>query len=168
MEVRDELLTIGEIAIGIAGFSGVIAAFLQHGGLHPVDRVRFVNLFTAAFSTLFLAFVPIAISHLTAESDRLWISSSLVMTLVWLFNLAVSARAIPQIRRHLSVNPTLPRALVGVPAIMNLGVQILNAGGWLWEPGFLAYLFGLFVYIYSAGLMFVFVILYRPDSESAA
>ena len=50
-EGREELLTVAELAIGIAGFAGVIAAFLQRGGLHPVDRGRFVTLLSAAFGT---------------------------------------------------------------------------------------------------------------------
>ena len=56
----------------------------------------------------------------------------------------------------------MPQIAVGLPSLINLVIQVLNFTGWLWAPGFLAYLFGLFVYIYAAGLMFVFVVLYRP------
>lgn len=63
MEGADELLTIAELSIGIAGFSGVVAAFLQNGGLHPFDRSRFINLFSLSFSTLIPAFVPLLLEN---------------------------------------------------------------------------------------------------------
>jgi len=43
----------------------------------------------------------------------------------------------------------------------------VNLGGWLWEPNFLAYLLGLFIYLYSAGLMFIYVVLFRPATPEA-
>ena len=164
MDVRDELLTIAEIAIGIAGFSGVIAAFLQRDGLHQLDRVRFINLFATTFTILVLAYVPIAISHLIADSDRIWSYSSGVMAIVCFLGSGFTYRLVlPELRTYIPYQSRrLTFALLGVPTLSNLGIQCLNLGGWLWEPGFLAYLFGLFVYLYAAGVMFVFVILYRP------
>jgi hypothetical protein len=162
LEVREELLTIAEIAIGIAGFSGVIAVFLQRDGLHELDRVRFINLFATAFTTLALSYVPIVVSHLAAEPEQIWRYSGGVMIVVWFVGSSLSyKRVFPTIRKHIS-DRTLPFSLLVIPAVMNLGIQIFNLGGWLWEPQFLAYLFGLFAYLYAAGLMFVYVILYRP------
>lgn len=165
MEFREELLTIAEIAIGIAGFSGVIAAFLQRGGLHALDRVRFIGLFTIAFTRLILAFVPIVVLQLPVEANALWAWSSGVMAVVWFFSSAVWLRGIPEFLQQPSTDVVVQRMLLVVPSVLNLLTQVLNAGGWLWEPCFLAYLFGLFVYLYAAGLMFVIVILYRPNSE---
>ncbi len=168
MEAREELLTIAEISIGIAGFSGVIAAFLQRGGLHPLDRVRFVMLFGTAFTTLVLAYVPIVVSHLVDGTAQIWSYSSAVMIVVWITSIIFGIRfLIPELRRDHSNKSRTPGALIAIPSILNLGAQCLNAGGWLWAPGFVAYLFGLFVYLYASGLMFVFVIMFRP-SESAA
>ena len=169
MEVREELLNIAEIAIGIAGFSGVIAAFLQRGGLHPVDRVRFVNLFATAFATLALAYVPIVISHLVHGAGQIWPYSSAVMIVVWFMSITLGFLfVVPRIRANVENARKYPYLLIMIPSILNLGTQCLNVGGWLWEPGFIAYLFGLFVYLYAAGLMFVFVILFRPTPSSAA
>ena len=167
MEAREELLTIAEISIGIAGFSGVIAAFLQRGGLHPLDRVRFAMIFAFSFTTLVLAYVPIVVSHLLDETSGIWVHSSAVMIVVWVASVAAALHFLfPELRRNPSKNET-PRLLLVIPSILNLGVQILNVGGWLWSPGFVAYLFGLFVYLYASGLIFVFTIMFRP-SESAA
>jgi hypothetical protein len=168
MEARDELLTIAEISIGIAGFSGVIAAFLQRGGLHPLDRIRFVMLFAMAFTTLVLAYTPIVVSHLVDGTSLIWAYSSATMIGVWFASvLSGFLFLIPELRRDPSNNGRIPMVLLAVPSILNLAVQCLNASGWLWVPGFVAYLFGLFVYLYASGLMFVFVIMFRPSEPVA-
>lgn len=168
MDALDELLTIAEISVGIAGFSGVIAAFLQRDGLPPLDRVRFINLFSVVFTTLTLAFAPIALHHLGIQTDRLWMYSSSVMVFAWFINVVVGVRyVIPAIKEHLGAGYGGPMNAITIPSALNLLVQLLNLSGWLWEPGFPAYLFGLFVYLYASGVMFVFVVLYRPNEYSA-
>lgn len=162
MEHREELLTIAEITVGIAGFSGVVAAFLQRGGLHEVDRRRFVNLFLTAFTALALAFVPIALSQLVDDPDRLWRLSSATMIGAWILGTMVGYFAVfPAIRAHVYFDTSV-FSLLMIPSVLNLALQLANAGGWLWRPGFLAYLCGLFIYLYAAGMMFVFIVLYRP------
>jgi hypothetical protein len=165
LEHREELLTIAEISIGIAGFSGVMAAFLQSGGLFKLDRVRFVNLFAMAFSTLTLAYVPIVVFEL---SQSVWLYSSAVMIAFWFFNMGLGLFYVfPELRAEAGNNGKLASALIFVPSFLNLGTQTLNVMGWLWEPNFLAYLLGLFVYLYAACLMFVFIVLYRPVESDA-
>ena len=168
MEVRDELLSIAEISIGIAGFSGVIAVFLQRGGLHRLDRARFVFLFAMAFITLALAYVPIVVSHLVDDVNQIWPYSSAVMIIVWFMTVGFGLRYVnPALRGELEKEPNYPLLIIMIPSILNLGTQCLNLSGWLWEPGFVAYLFGLFVYLYAAGLQFVYIILFRPAESSA-
>ena len=69
-----------------------------------------------------------------------------------------------QIVSAVAVESHIPTALLLIPSILNLFVQIGNVGGWFWEPNFVAYLFGLFAYLYVAGLIFVYVVLFRPSS----
>ncbi len=47
MEASDELLTIAELAVGLAGFSGVVVAFTRQGELSLTDRYRFIGLLHA-------------------------------------------------------------------------------------------------------------------------
>ena len=163
MEHQEELLNIAEISIAIAGFSGLMAAFLQRGGLEKLDRVRFVNLFVTAFSTLVLAYVPIVVADL---SVAIWSYSSLAMIGIWLFSVGIGiVYVVPAIKDHGEAAGMAPGALIWIPSFANVLVQFLNVTGWFWESGFLAYLFGLFVYLYAACLMFVFVVIYRPDKE---
>ena len=55
MEGVDALPTIAEMAIGLAGFSAVVAAFTIRGELSQTDRSRFLLLFTTAFVAALLA-----------------------------------------------------------------------------------------------------------------
>jgi hypothetical protein len=166
MDARDELLTIAEISIGIAGFSGVIAAFLHRDVLHPVDRARFVMLFGLAFTTVGLAYVPIVVSRLFEEAVQIWTYSSAVLVAVWCATVTLGYLfLIPELRRDDANRTGYQGVLIAVPSVLNLAAQCLNVGGWLWDPGFLAYLFGLFVYLYASGLMFIFVIMYRPSGS---
>ena len=50
MGAEDALFTIAEMAIGVAGFSAIVAAFTGHGPLTLTDRRRFVWLFTCSFA----------------------------------------------------------------------------------------------------------------------
>jgi len=162
LEGRDELLAIAEIAVGIAGFSGVVAAFTQRGGLSTADRLRFLAIFLSAFSALLLAFVPIALTYSGVSGAAIWRVSSVVM-LVWsVVGLASYPQGARRIRQELGTTHSLPIVLFAIPTCLSLGVQIVNAGGWIWSPNPVAYLFGMLVYLYSAGLFFVLIVLFRP------
>jgi hypothetical protein len=162
----EELLTIAEISIGIAGFSGVVAAFLQRDQLHQLDQARFINLFVVAFSTLFLAFVPISLWHAGFDGLGLWRWSSAAMLLAWLVNSGVTIFYVyPVIRQNVPGRARrVPSAAVAVPSSANVLIQLLNLTGWAWEPGFLAFLCGLFIYLYCAAALFVYIVIYRPPT----
>jgi hypothetical protein len=162
LEGRDELLTVAEIAVGIAGFSGVVAAFTQQGSLTPADRLRFLAVFVTAFSAVLLAFLPIALSYSGVGSPGVWRWSSLIMLGWSLMGLAPYPHGVRRVRRELESRQLLPIALFAVPTALNLGAQLLNAGGWMWKPSLVPYLFGMLVYLYVAGLFFVLIVLFRP------
>ncbi len=167
MDARDELLTIAEIAIALAGFAGVVAVFIQRdGGQHPADRIRFLGVFSIAFLAVLLAFWPVALTHAGLESTRLWRIASLGMAAMWFLNVAPMPYVMRELRRHIEVR-TFSLVLLWLPAFANLAIQLLNVAGWLWSPGFVAYLVGLLVYIYSSGILFVYAVVFRPEAESA-
>ena len=163
LEHQDELLNIAEISIGIAGFSGVIAAFLQRGGLGRFDRVRFVNLFVTAFSLLILSYVPIVVAEL---STSVWFYSSLVMIGVGASHMIFGTLYIlPVLNEDTGGSVMFPNTLIYVPSFAGGLVQFFNVMGWFWDSSFLAYLFGLFVYLYAACLFFLLLVLYRPKTQ---
>lgn len=53
---------IAQIALGLAGFSGVMVAFARpSGGFNPVERFRLQALIFASFGAMFLAIIPFAV-----------------------------------------------------------------------------------------------------------
>ncbi len=164
MDGHDELLTIAEIAVGLAGFSGVIAAFTQRGDLPLADRVRFLALFATAFAALVLAFVPIALAYSGFEDQELWQISSATMLLAGLVSLVPYPFLVRRIRKEFKTPSMLPGVFLLVPAGVHLVVQLANAGGWIWQPNFVPYLIGMLLYLYAAGLFFVVIVLFRPTA----
>lgn len=162
MDGQNELLTIAEIAIGIAGFAGVISVFAQRGHLSPADRLRFLGVISTAFSALLLAFVPIALAYTDLQQEQLWQTSSIVMLLWTILGLAPVPLAVRTIRLELNESSWVPLGLFLIPTVANLFVQLANSGSWFWQPNFIPYLMGMLAYLYNAGLFFVFIVLLRP------
>jgi len=164
LDGHDELLTIAEIAVGLAGFSGVIAVFIERGGLPLADRLRFLALFVTAFTALILAFVPIALAYSGFKDQNIWQISSGTMVLVGFAALVPYPFGVRTVRREIKATSMIPHVLLLVPAGVHLAVQLANAGGWIWQPNFVPYLIGMLVYLYTAGLLFVIIVLFRPTA----
>ncbi len=161
MEGSDELLTIAELAVGLAGIAGLVVAFTHHGSLFPTDRYRFIVLFSQALFVAILAFVPFGFHHAGKVGPALWSASSGVMVVLWV----CSAWWVGVHLRPDSL-PDLPKAflvaLVG-PAIFSLLLQIANFVGWPMESGVLPYLVGLLIWLSVPALLFAALVLYRAE-----
>ena len=153
MEAVDELLTVAELAIGLAGFSGVVVAFRRSGGLRAPERFLFIGLITTALCAGFLAFVPFCF-HLAGQSGpTLWKSSSAVMVLVWASVAWPLFRSIPA--AMWSAPPLGKVGMVvsaGLPVLIPL-FQITNIVGWQTDSGALVYLVGLLLWLLNTSLL---------------
>jgi hypothetical protein len=71
---HEALLAIAQIALGLAGFSGVFVAMSQSGGQvrQHGDTYRLVLLLATSLSTLFLSLMPVALDRLGVADDLLW------------------------------------------------------------------------------------------------
>ncbi len=163
MEGSDELLTIAELGVGLAGMAGLVVAFTHHGRLRPTDRYRFMALFSGALFVAALAFVPFGFHHAGKIGPALWRASSGVMAVVWVLDLWWFGI---RLRPDFSAEPDLPGsfyvALLG-PAAISLLLQIANFIGWPTVPGVLPYLFGLLLWLAVSALLFATLILYRAQ-----
>jgi hypothetical protein len=159
----DALLTIAEMAIGLAGFSAVVAAFARSGELSPTDRTRFVWLFSTAFVAALLAFVPILLSEAALSGPTLWRWSSGVMIATWLVSIGLVAYSDFRDSHDPSVPPPdFSRGVfLFVPSVVNLVLQIMNFWGEAWEPSSAVYIFGTLVWLYAASLVFMAIVLER-------
>lgn len=154
------------LAIGIAGFSAVVAAFTIRGELDPQDRARFVWLFSTAFAAALLCFVPVVLAEVGLAGASLWRASSGIMIAVWLLTMGIFAsnrarerRDSPAAARYFGQGPFLL-----VPSILNLGLQIANVSGVVWEPSAAAYIIGALVWLYAAALVFISIVIERQTT----
>ena len=161
MEASDELLMIATLAIGLAVSAGVVVSSTHRGGLHPTDRFRFIALFSQALFVVVLAFVPFGFHHAGQDAPVLWMASSGVMLVFWVYSawwLGV------RLRPEFSAEEDLPKQLFVVLyglLIFNLLLQVANFVGWPMESGALPYLAGLLIWLSVAALLFVTLVLYR-------
>ena len=164
MEGVDALLTIAEMAIGLAGFSAVVAAFTIRGELTQTDRSRFLLLFTTAFVAALLAFVPVVLKEAGLAGAALWRTSSGTMVVVWLGFTVPFIVGLLRDRRDPSHRPLVfsQKPHVLWPSFLNLMLQVMNLWGGIWEPSAAIYIVGTLMWLSAAALVFVSVVLERP------
>jgi len=168
MEGSEVLLTLAEIAIGLAGFSGVVVAFSQTRRFPPEDRVRFLMLIGGTFSVVVLAFVPFLMLYAGRVGPEIWRWSSAVFLLVWLVAAPLTRKGRSIILKYGTPAPGWSVAsifLLGISAVL---AQIGNLFAWPYSPGPFAYIFGLIVALIGAASIFVYLVLIRPGAEEVA
>jgi len=74
MTPQDALLSIAEISIGLAGFSGLVAAFIQPTGhsWQPEQKTRIVILILLSFGMIVCSLAPYALAGISASSAIIW------------------------------------------------------------------------------------------------
>ena len=164
MRASDELLTLAELAIGLAGFSGVVVAFARQGELTQVDRWRFAGLLSLTIGAAATAFVPSILHNFGVSGVALWRASSVVFLVVAVIYLLILPPRLIRISRERGTVP--PRAfIVGTFSLsaVNLATQLANALGWPAEPGPALLISGLVIWLVIASLFFALLVLSRPS-----
>jgi len=74
MAPEDSLFSIAEISIGLAGFSGLVAAFVQHEGQtwRADQKARIVLLIVLSFGVIACALAPYALSGISTSPRLVW------------------------------------------------------------------------------------------------
>ena len=92
MEFPEYLQTIGEVGIGLVGFSGLILALRKSvGPLTEVHKYRLQVLFSLSFGAIFLSFLPELLFTFGVRHDLVWKLASIsvllysLLFLVWWF-----------------------------------------------------------------------------------
>jgi hypothetical protein len=161
----DVLLTMAQIAIGLAGFSGVVAAFSQTREFPAADRIRFLMLIGGTFFVILLAFVPLLLELGGLQEPGLWRWASGI----WLVAFFTGAPLV-LVGRRIIVREGRPApgwsvALVLLVAMAACLAQLGNVMNWPFQSGPLPFLFALIAGLIGSGSIFVYLVLIRPDRE---
>ncbi len=97
MMIPDALLTISELGLGLAGFSGVILVFEgSPTSMHPVDWTRIRMLLTVSLGTMVLSLMPFGLEMFNSVDTELW---RVACGLGAFWNLVIGAIFFPDVMR---------------------------------------------------------------------
>jgi hypothetical protein len=167
MPEADALLTLAEIALGLAGFTGVIVVFGRDpkAPWHPLDSYRVVRMLSSSLAALFFSLLPEGLRATGMPTVWTWrLSSALLLIYMVLSgrNALVAFRALDSEDRAQFNVRYFPIIVAGGTAVML--ALALNAVGALWTPAYAVYYFGVLWQLGFAAFQFVRIVFVRPGS----
>jgi len=116
-DILDPLSTIAEFSIGLAGFTGIVAALVRFGeDMRPLVEFRFTNLLITAFAPGFFSLLTISLA-IIGVSEILSLQISIALLLIYLLTwMGWAAMKTPP-----GVHP-LFRLLMWSIALSNIGI----------------------------------------------
>jgi hypothetical protein len=165
----DLLLGITEFSIGLAGFSGIVAALAHRtGSWVQVDRYRIGNLLYSGLTPGFLAFFALGLLANIEHQATVWKISSGVLALVLAYGMFVTIygrRKLPREERKLISIPvfSVQRAISLIAFIF----QTLSIAGLFADYLFSIFYFGLIAQLFVATVQFSRIIFVRPNTNKA-
>ena len=161
MQDADSRFVLAEIAIGLAGFTGITGALYARDTWHPFDRFRTVSLLIISFGALAFALAPHGLQLLGVPDERLWricsgavVAFSVIAAFVVMRDQPTDYPSVPYYRT-ISV-------VFYVLSVLNTLALALNALG-LFSASFGVYYIGLVVMLLIGGLQFAVIVLVRPS-----
>ncbi len=163
LDGADALTTIAEVAVGLAGFSGVVAVLgRQPGEFSRVEAGRLVVLLLSSLGALFFALIPFALFPLGLNPVSVWRTTSGLVAVFALSHLAVSYTELRRVRRE--APEIYSRSVAGTHFTILVVVLLLQLVG-VAKGGELAlslYIFGLLGLLAVAAFQFVRILFVRP------
>ena len=82
IDIANALLTVAEVAIGLAGFSAILVALSgKPDQWTPVDAFRIRNILAFSFQSVFLSLIPFVLAFFSLPESTVWKVSSLVIAI---------------------------------------------------------------------------------------
>ena len=165
MTGSDVLLTLAQLSLGLAGFTGVVLAFRQHGveAWPEQERVRFSYMLELAAYSILFELLPFLLHHLGLAEPTVWRVCSGLLALWFVSRIVLTQRI------SLSVRSRLNRAWFLTYQWGSATFALLAAGNALalaGPPGFGLYLAGLgWMLFYSASLYVRLVLTPLPRDD---
>jgi len=105
IDVANALLTLAQIAIGLAGFATILVALSGKPHLWtPVDAFRIRNILAFSFQSVFLSLIPFVLTFFALRESTVWLVAllilaaatlaSVLLTLNGVYRLTPSERAV--------------------------------------------------------------------------
>ena len=157
MDPPDTFSTVAEIALGLAGFTGVLVVLgRKPGRFSPSEAFRLIVLLVGSLSALFLALIPLALHDSGLSGLALWRASSLIMAGSILVSAGFLVRPVRTFQHGESeaYSPII-LVLISSGAVLVFVAQLLNASGVLGSPSPGAYSFGLLFFLAAGAVQFV-------------
>jgi hypothetical protein len=154
------LSSVIDIAIGVAGFAGIVAAVRQRKLSHwPIEQLLLLQiLFTATAASIFFGLLPSFLTESGLDENTVWKVSSGALV-CWIVG-AIAFR-ISQSRKHRVAMP-IP-GHIRVLGVIAVGLQIYNMTGMgrSWP-----YLFGIMTILINAFSVFLILVLKPIEQEN--
>ncbi|MEJ2371434.1 MAG: hypothetical protein P8Y07_11385 [Gemmatimonadales bacterium] len=165
MQSLDVASTIAEIAVGLAGFSGLALVLgRRQDRLTSVEKYRLILLLTPSLLALFLAVAPLALLETGIRPPVLWRAASGVQALICVGLVVGFAPWTGRVMREAPEIFHWPQfTLVAGGYVVNGLLQGLHAAGFFGSQNAGIYLVGLVFLLLHAGHQFVRILLVRPS-----
>lgn len=100
IDVASALLTLAQVAIGLAGFSAILVAL--SGKPHqwtPVDAFRIRNILAFSFQSVFLSLIPFVLAFFSLPEPTVWKVSLLIIAVATLGNVLLVLSGVYRLSR---------------------------------------------------------------------
>ena len=163
MDGPDALTTIAEVALGLAGFSGVVVVLgRQPGAFTRVEVGRLIVLLMSSLGAMFFALLPFALSPLGLSDSAVWRISGALLAIFATAHIGISYSELQRVRKEAPeiYSPSVRTIHFSLLlAIVVLQVVNVGKGGQL---GLSLYIFGLMGLLGVAAFQFVRILFVRP------
>ncbi len=155
MSPEDSLFSIAEISIGLAGFSGLVAAFVQHSGQpwRADQKARIVILIALSFGMIVSSLAPYALSGVST-SPAVVFGAPMIVFSVLTISLLVHWIVISR-----KFGFTLQFPYLSIPVLIGaVSLQVLSllSGlGWIWPYSPTILVFGFLTVLMFGAIVFM-------------
>ena len=170
MEAADFLLTVAEISVAFAGFSGIVAVIGRRaaGEWRTGDVLRFWQMMEVSLLALIFSLVPFGFHYLDLPPSTVWAASSGMLAAA---SGIQALRSVARTMRALGSDESLSflfSAFFFLIGLVVIAVLILNALGIIFEQAAGPYLIGIFWQLSLACVLFWRLLRFSdlPGSES--
>jgi hypothetical protein len=166
--ITELLVAVAQLALGVAGFSGIAIYFKRRPGrLSEIEVYRIAILFLNSGAAMFLSLVPFPLQAFGLQPELLWRTCSAFMAL---FELSFFVYYLPHRRRYRRLMPSLfsrySQVLTYSGGLGNLALQAANALGLAGRRPAAVYMLGALWLLFHATFQFGRILFVQPPLEA--